>query len=158
MGSIPGQVFPSKNGLPIFLTDEDLAGLNGRYERLYNHLAPFYDFFLRAGYLLMGRGGERAARGGNLQFLPTGARCWGLDLSRGMLAVCRRRVARLGIQAELCLGAAEHLPYPDNFFDVVYRMVMCGGRLYCLTFCKPAKPEANTAPGTQSGRSAAPGT
>jgi len=144
VGVESGVRFPIENGLPIFVTGDDLAGLNGRYEQLYNRMAPFYDFFQRVGYRFMGLGGERAARGeylqelqvrngdrvletsvgtgGNLQFLPTGAHYWGLDISRGMLAVCRRRVKRLGIKAELCLGAAEHLPYPDGSFDVVYHM------------------------------------
>lgn len=92
----------------------------------------------------MGRGSEREARweylqelevkdsdrvletsigtGGNLKYLPQGASYYGLDISRGMLRICRRTVKRLGVKAELCLGAAEHLPYPENFFDVVYHM------------------------------------
>ena len=144
VGDRSGARFPIEDGMPVFLSERDLEGLNGRYERLYNRIAPIYDFTLRLGYVFMGRGGERQARweylkeleikdgdrvletsigtGGNLKFLPRGARYWGLDISRGMLKVCRREVRRLGVQAELCLAAAEHLPYPDGFFDCVYHM------------------------------------
>ena len=44
-------------------------------------------------------------------------RVTGLDLSEGMLAQAR---ARLGDRVNLVQGDSEHLPFPDQSFDVVY--------------------------------------
>lgn len=42
---------------------------------------------------------------------------YGLDLSENMLEVARKK---LGASAALALGDAEHLPFEDAFFDLVY--------------------------------------
>jgi ubiquinone/menaquinone biosynthesis C-methylase UbiE len=39
-----------------------------------------------------------------------------------MLDVCRKKMRRLGVDAELFLGQAEHLPFAEESFDVVYQM------------------------------------
>lgn len=44
---------------------------------------------------------------------------WGLDLSEGMLARARARLRPAGDRAHLVQGDSEHLPFPDNSFDVV---------------------------------------
>jgi ubiquinone/menaquinone biosynthesis C-methylase UbiE len=43
----------------------------------------------------------------------------GLDISRGMLAVCADKLARLGITTQLIEGSAERLPFRDESFDAV---------------------------------------
>lgn len=43
----------------------------------------------------------------------------GLDISRGMLGACERKIAKLGIEAELIEGEAGHLPFADESFDAV---------------------------------------
>jgi ubiquinone/menaquinone biosynthesis C-methylase UbiE len=43
----------------------------------------------------------------------------GLDISRGMLGVCERKVRKLGIEAELVEGEAGHLPFADESFTAV---------------------------------------
>ena len=52
------------------------------------------------------------------QIGPAG-RIVGLDISRGMLGVCERKAAKLGIEAQLTEGEAGHLPFEDNAFDAV---------------------------------------
>ena len=49
------------------------------------------------------------------------SRITGLDLSEGMLAVMREKVARAGLSGRIsCLqGDSEALPFPDGSFDVV---------------------------------------
>jgi ubiquinone/menaquinone biosynthesis C-methylase UbiE len=44
----------------------------------------------------------------------------GLDISRGMLGVCRRKMRGYGIAAELIEGEAGHLPFADASFDAVF--------------------------------------
>lgn len=43
----------------------------------------------------------------------------GLDISRGMLGACRRKIVKLGISAQIIEGEAGHLPFPDASFDAV---------------------------------------
>jgi demethylmenaquinone methyltransferase/2-methoxy-6-polyprenyl-1,4-benzoquinol methylase len=48
-----------------------------------------------------------------------GCRAFGIDLSPSMLAVARNK---LGARADLRLGDATHMPYPDGIFDLVVAM------------------------------------
>jgi ubiquinone/menaquinone biosynthesis C-methylase UbiE len=50
------------------------------------------------------------------RYLDAGCRGWGIDLSPAMLEHARRR---LGDRADLTLGSAAELPYPDASFDLV---------------------------------------
>jgi len=43
----------------------------------------------------------------------------GLDLSPGMLAVCRRKMEKYHLYAHLVEGEALHLPFADDSFDAV---------------------------------------
>lgn len=58
--------------------------------------------------------------GRNLRFLPRGARLVGLDISWEMLKRCRRNAAKWNVDAALCMGAAERLPFRDEAFDSVF--------------------------------------
>jgi ubiquinone/menaquinone biosynthesis C-methylase UbiE len=55
-----------------------------------------------------------------LEWLKAGARATGVDLSPASLESARRRCELTGYQADLRVADAEHLPFPDNTFDVVY--------------------------------------
>ncbi|WP_307849754.1 class I SAM-dependent methyltransferase [Qaidamihabitans albus] len=57
--------------------------------------------------------------GRNLPFYPPGARVTGIDLSPGMLALARERVAELGLPVGLVEGDAQALPFPAARFDTV---------------------------------------
>lgn len=44
----------------------------------------------------------------------------GLDISRGMLGVCARKMSEKGVDGELVEGEAGHLPFADGSFDAVF--------------------------------------
>ena len=53
-----------------------------------------------------------------LPLLPRAARVTGVDLSRPMLEIARRRVARKGLSADLREMDAQAMSFPDNAFDM----------------------------------------
>jgi ubiquinone/menaquinone biosynthesis C-methylase UbiE len=55
-----------------------------------------------------------------LEWLKAGADATGVDLSAISLERARRRCEVAGYQADLRVADAEHLPFPDRRFDVVY--------------------------------------
>jgi len=55
-----------------------------------------------------------------LQISAAGVQLSGLDLSAEMLTRCQANLRRWGVEADLYLGNAEHLPFADSTFDVVY--------------------------------------
>jgi ubiquinone/menaquinone biosynthesis C-methylase UbiE len=57
--------------------------------------------------------------GRNLPFYPEGVRLTGIELSHEMLTIARRRATKLGREADLRLGDAQALPFPDAAFDTV---------------------------------------
>ena len=136
-----GRRFAVCDGIPVFLGEGQVSGANQKYQVLYDRMARFYDFStwlyshwkgmtvesrLRE-YLdeLEVRPGHRVLEvsvgtGRNLQFLPRGARCFGLDLSWGMLRRCRRNAAKWKLDVSLFQGLAEQLPFRDAVFDVVF--------------------------------------
>lgn len=92
-------------------------------------------------------------------FAPTRRLC-GIDISPGMAAVARSKAAAFGIPAEITVGDAEQLPYPDNTFDLVlcnsvlhwfkdrgralremHRVLRPGGQLLLLGATAPAFQE-----------------
>lgn len=135
--------FPIRNGIPIFVEDHQITGINRRFRRIYDGCAPFYDLLSRVGLYLLGIS-ERELRtnfvaslevdagdlvlatsvgtGADLQFIRRDCRYYGLDLSAGMLEVCQRRLPQFRVPVELVLGQAEYLPFKDRSLDVVYQM------------------------------------
>ena len=57
--------------------------------------------------------------GRNLPFYPDGVRLTGVDWSPAMLGIARERAAGLGREADLRLGDAQALDFPDSSFDTV---------------------------------------
>jgi ubiquinone/menaquinone biosynthesis C-methylase UbiE len=55
-----------------------------------------------------------------LEWLKAGAQVTGVDLSIASLEQAKRRCEIAGYEPDLRLSDAEHLPFPDNTFDVVY--------------------------------------
>lgn len=51
---------------------------------------------------------------------PAGCEVFGIDLSPEMAEMARKK---LGDRAEILLGDASHMPYEDNFFDLVTTMM-----------------------------------
>ena len=143
IGPDSNAVFPVRQGIPVFLDQSRVTGLNRRYQRLYDRLAPFYDFPYKI-YDLLTRGGVGRVRaqylkeleikdndlvlevsigtGANLPYLPPAARYFGLDISWGMLKKCQKNLAKWRRRAELFLGEAEKLPFKDHSFDSIFHM------------------------------------
>ncbi|MBO0702941.1 MAG: class I SAM-dependent methyltransferase [Candidatus Dormibacteraeota bacterium] len=64
--------------------------------------------------------------GRNLPHYPAGITLTGVEQSPAMLAIARRRAADLGIDADLRLGDAQSLDFPDAGFDtVVCTVALC---------------------------------
>jgi ubiquinone/menaquinone biosynthesis C-methylase UbiE len=57
--------------------------------------------------------------GRNFGFYPDGIRLTGIELSLEMLAIARRRAAKLGRAVKLFQGDAQALAFPDASFDTV---------------------------------------
>lgn len=55
-----------------------------------------------------------------MQWVRSGARATGIDLTEAGIALARERLALEGRQATLTVGDAEHLPFADASFDIVY--------------------------------------
>jgi ubiquinone/menaquinone biosynthesis C-methylase UbiE len=64
--------------------------------------------------------------GKNMPFWPKDAQMTGIDLTPGMLEIAHRRAKELGLAADLRLGDAQALEFPDASFDtVVATFVFC---------------------------------
>lgn len=55
-----------------------------------------------------------------LEWLKAGARATGVDISPASVERTRRRCERAGYPSDLRVADAEHLPFPDAVFDLVY--------------------------------------
>jgi len=136
-----GERFPIRNGIPDFLTPEDLTGENGKYNHLYETIGGFYDdvqrvvgafrgleldsYFENYMSLLDVKPGDSVLEtcvgtGLNFKYLPRGTKLSGIDLSPEMLANGANNLRRWQMDADLYLGNAEALPFADSSFDVVY--------------------------------------
>ncbi len=111
-----------------------------RTRAVYDRMAPRYDrqigFFER---ILFGGGREwvcSRARGDtleiafgtarNLPYYPPGVRLTGVELSPEMVALARKRQAEIGSDADLRVGDAQTLDFPDESFDtVVSTLTLC---------------------------------
>jgi ubiquinone/menaquinone biosynthesis C-methylase UbiE len=138
-----GEQYPIRDGIPVFVEEAGLTGRNRQFRKLYDWTAIFYDVqsqiyaflsrqnlkTLRSGFLaeLDVRAGDRVLEvsvgtGLNLPLLPPGIEFYGLDLSWGMLRKCRWNLRRWKLPARLFCGEAEHLPFRENSFDVVFQL------------------------------------
>ncbi|MEJ2007619.1 MAG: methyltransferase domain-containing protein [Acidobacteriota bacterium] len=134
---------PVVDGMPSFLTESDITGLNRKYTHLYDTIAGFYDTAQRVVAALLYGGAAGVHReylkrlsvqsgdlvletsvgtGLNLKSLPTDIRMLGADISLGMLRVCRQNLVRWGRKMELFHANAEALPFASEVFDVVFHV------------------------------------
>ena len=138
-----GQRFCIREGILDFISSEPVTGLNQKYQRLYNRLAPLYDLSTKL-YAATKSKGDRArvteylqeleikdgdrvletsiGTGRNIQYLPRTASYYGIDISWGMLKQCQKKGRRQNWDLELFLCPAEGLCFQDNVFDVVYHV------------------------------------
>ncbi len=137
--------YPVVQGIPYFLHESELDGLNRRFAMLYNRFAWAYQPFLSIAFALIGITEERARReildrleigggkvlevsigtGSNLPFLfkrTDIGEVYGLDISLGQLRRCQAFTRRKGWSVDLFLGNAEQLPFQDAAFDSLVHM------------------------------------
>ena len=137
-----------KNGILQYLNPRYLTGDNDKYQKLYDRLAPLYDFgerwigFLKYGnsvaqmrremmQLLEWRNGAKAlyvsiGTGKDLNYLPAdidakSLQLVGADISLGMLRRAQKVWSRK-LNLSLLQCAAEDLPFADNSFDIVFHV------------------------------------
>lgn len=137
-----GKRFPVRNGIPIFLDESDVTGSNRKFQKFYDFCAPFYDAMIKSYLFVRRLGNDEKMRveylkeleikegdqvlevsigtGSNLRYLPKTCQYFGLDISWGMLKRCQKNLKKWNVKFELFFGTAEHLPFADETFDVVF--------------------------------------
>ncbi len=93
------------------------AHARARYE-LEPYITEFANFSSSRGLKVLEVGVGMGAD--YLEWLKAGANATGVDLSAISVERARRRCELAGYQPDLRVSDAEHLPFPDNTFDVVY--------------------------------------
>ncbi len=110
-----------------------VAAETERVRRIWEKLALKYDRDIRFSERMLFSGGRRwvcsqaegevleigVGTGRNLGHYPGGVRLMGVDLSARMLEIAKRRAQDLGRAADLRLGDAQALEFPDGSFDTV---------------------------------------
>ncbi len=137
--------YPIQRGIPHFIQEAELTGLNKPLARMYDWFSWIYTAFSKIGFLFLGTTDSRArqevlgrleANGGkvlevsigpgvNLPYLfgsPSLNEVYGLDISIGQLNRCRALIHRKGWPVDLFLGNGEELPFADDSFDSVFHI------------------------------------
>ena len=136
------------NGILQYLNPQYLAGDNEKYRKLYDRLAPLYDFgerwigFLKYGntvakmrremmQLLEWQNGAKVlyvsiGTGKDFNYIPANVdakslQLIGADISMGMLRRAQKVWSRK-LNLSLVHCAAEDLPFADNSFDIVFHV------------------------------------
>ena len=147
-GDLNPAFLSEKNGILQYLNPQYLAGDNEKYRKLYDRLAPLYDFgerwigFLKYGntvakmrremmQLLEWQNGAKAlyvsiGTGKDLNYLPAdidakSLQLIGADISMGMLRRAQKVWSRK-LNLSLVQCAAEDLPFADNSFDIAFHV------------------------------------
>ncbi len=134
-----GKHYPLRGGVPDFL--DSVSGQNKKYQELYDRIAIFYDPMFNLYRWLHPKYDMRkelmdelevpaagrvlevsVGTGANLPYLRGDIEFFGLDLSWAMLGQCRKNLRKWDRAAELFHGEAEHLPFRDQVFDVVFHV------------------------------------
>jgi ubiquinone/menaquinone biosynthesis C-methylase UbiE len=111
-----------------------------RVRAIFDALAPNYDRVMdRVERILLGAGRDWLASqaagdvlevgvgtGRNLPYFSADIRLTGIDISPAMIELARRRADELRRSAELRVGDAQALDFPDDSFDTV---------VFCYTLC-----------------------
>jgi ubiquinone/menaquinone biosynthesis C-methylase UbiE/uncharacterized protein YbaR (Trm112 family) len=139
------KIYPIKRGIPHFIKEEDLSGLNKPFARMYDWFSWIYPAFSKIGLFFLGTSESRARHevldrlepnggkvlevsigpGVNLPILlssPSVGEVYGLDISIGQLNRCHALIRRKRWSVELFLGNGEQLPFIDNSFESVFHI------------------------------------
>ncbi|MEW6717039.1 MAG: methyltransferase domain-containing protein [Chloroflexota bacterium] len=139
------RTLPIVQGIPRFITPEELTGLNRRFARMYDWFSWVYAPFSKAAFAWIGMSEEQGRReildrldpqggrvlevsigpGVNLPYLVRRTDVggvYGLDISLGQLQRCQASTRRKGWNVDLFLGNGEQLPFQDETFDSVFHI------------------------------------
>jgi len=139
------RTYPIVDGIPHFIEQQELTGMNQRFSRMYDWFSWGYRAFSKIAFTALGMSEEQARRevtdrlepqggcvlevsigpGVNLPYLvgrPDVGEIFGLDISPGQLQRCQEYAASQEWDVQLHLGNAEQLPYPDNTFEGVFHL------------------------------------
>jgi ubiquinone/menaquinone biosynthesis C-methylase UbiE len=133
-----GRKFPVIKGIPALIDQNDVTGMNRKYQHLYDILPFVYDIIALIGNKFFNLGAPRSeiinglglkendlvldvsvGTGLMLYHSRVKAQFFGVDLSLGMLQKCRKNLRKWKIDAELFQANAEALPFRDGIFDAV---------------------------------------
>ncbi len=121
-------------------TERSAASETERVKRIYGELAGRYDRAIGVAERLLFAGGREWAcaravgdvleiavgTGRNLVHYPRHVRITGVELSPRMLEIARRRAEDANVEADLRIGDAQSLDFPDGRFDsVVCTLSLC---------------------------------
>lgn len=134
-----GRVYPIRDGIPLFVST--LTGSNLKYQALYDRIAPGYDLAETLYHWVARKPNYRReildeleiapgmrvlevsiGTGASLRLLPDNMDFFGIDISWGMLAKCRRNLKKWGRTARLFQGEACRLPFRAEVFDCVFHI------------------------------------
>jgi ubiquinone/menaquinone biosynthesis C-methylase UbiE len=134
-----GRVYPIRDGIPLFVST--LTGPNLKYQALYDRVAPGYDLSESLSRLFARKPDYRReileevevapgmrvldvsiGTGASLRQLPENIDVFGIDISWGMLAKCRRNLKKWRRTAHLFQGEACRLPFRAEVFDCVFHI------------------------------------
>jgi ubiquinone/menaquinone biosynthesis C-methylase UbiE/uncharacterized protein YbaR (Trm112 family) len=138
------KIYPIKHGIPHFIREEDLLGLNKTFARMYDWFSWIYSAFSKIGFLFLGTTDSSARHevlsrlephgrvlevsigpGVNLPFLLSFSEVsevYGLDISIGQLNRCNSLIRKRSWSVDLFLGNGEELPFKDDSFDSVFHI------------------------------------
>lgn len=131
------------NGIKSYIDSTDIDGQNKKYQKMYDRIAPFYNFANKIYFLLKFKGEANYRKqflneleiinrhkvlevscgtGDNFPYLPQNIDLHGLDISLGMLKKCKKHLKKWKLQANLYHASAEKLPFQNETFDVVFHV------------------------------------
>lgn len=131
------------DGINSYLHSSEIDGKNKKYQKMYDKIAPFYNFLNKIYFYFKFKGeanyrnqflkeleieqGDKVLEvscgtGDNFPFIPKDIDLHGLDISLGMLKACKRHLRKWKIDASLYHAPAENLPFENDYFDVVFHV------------------------------------
>jgi SAM-dependent methyltransferase len=105
-------------GEELYLSGANYAAQAEERYRLEPFIAPFARFEDTAGKRVLEVGVGLGAD--HQRFAEAGADLYGIDLTERAVEHTAARLRAFGLSSQLATGDAEHLDFPDAFFDVVY--------------------------------------
>ena len=143
VGTVSGQVFQIREGIPVILAPEGTQGRNKNSKLIHDWMAFAYDAIVSLGdkiqlnselrvreqYVakLNPNPGDKvlvtaAGTASNLFHLPKQIDYYGLDISFQMLRYASKKAQQAERQIELIQADAAHIPFRDETFDLVLQM------------------------------------